>query len=292
MNLPTRAELTISFPGPPSKHPADLERAQTLLQEHGCFIARGLLSAKEVALIQDELSRLIDLRYRARGEQRPAGGRFDAGIMDLVAKDRAEGSFIYNACRQLLSVHALDVKSELVELSKALIRTDFICASNVKMMRMDLPHEEKFLYPWHQDFPYVQDSEDALVYWFTIHDLVGNNGGLVCALGSHRDGVHPVVVPDADNQSKNRAHSISLADPALPDRFPQFHLSEFEVGELLVFSTLLLHRSIENTSAHPRWSVQLRHGNFANERIVKKGWPGGNSLTASFVKTHPEYVRS
>jgi ectoine hydroxylase-related dioxygenase (phytanoyl-CoA dioxygenase family) len=291
MNLPTREQLTIPFSDLSSRNQPHLEKAQTLLREYGCFIARGLLSEREIALIQDELSRLIDLRYRARGERRPSGDRFDVGIMDLVSKDRAEGAFIYNACRQLMSIHALDVKPELVELSKALIRTDFVCASNVKMMRMDLPHEAKFLYPWHQDFPYVQDSEDALVYWFTIHDLVGDNGGLVCALGSHREGVLPVVVPDADNQSKNRAHSIALADPSVPDKFPQFDLRYLAVGEVLVFNTLLLHRSIENTSTQPRWSVQLRHGNFSNERIVKKGWPGGNSLTASFSKTHPEYVR-
>jgi ectoine hydroxylase-related dioxygenase (phytanoyl-CoA dioxygenase family) len=159
------------------------------------------------------------------------------------------------------------------------------------MMRMDLPKEEKFLYPWHQDFPYVQDSEDALVYWFTIHDLVGNNGGVVCALGSHRQGVFPVTVPDAENDDKNRAHSIRLAEPTLPDTFPQFELAHFNIGEVLVFRTLLLHRSIENVSENPRWSVQLRHGNFANERIVRKGWPGGNSLTTSFLETHPEYVR-
>ena len=266
-------------------------QARPMMDEQGCFIARGMLSVRDIASIQNEVRELIALRMKACGLKPKSSMRFDDGIMELVQKDRQEGAYIYNACRQLLSIHALDVRPALVELSKKLIGSDFLSMSNVKMLRMDLPGEEKFLYPWHQDFPYVQDSDDALVYWFPIHDLVGNNGGLTCALGSHRQGVYPVVAPDAENKNRNRGLSIALADPETPYRFPQFHLTKMAMGDVLVFNTLLLHTSVANDSDRPRWTIQLRHGNYRNERIVKKGWPGGNSLTSSFVTTHPEYVK-
>lgn len=286
----TQAALSLNLGVKAEIEPTVLDQARRLINEFGCFIAKDLFSHSDIDAIQSEVRELIQLRRSVRKLPPVRGSRFDSGIMELIAIDRQEGSFIYNACRQLISIHALDVRPQLINLSKALIATDFISASNVKVLRMDLPGEDKFLYPWHQDFPYVQDSEDALVYWFPIHDLLGNGGGLTCAIGSHKHGVYPVVVGDAENKNKNRALSISLAEPNTPHRFPQFSLTEMKAGDVLVFKTLLLHTSIANHGELPRWTIQLRHGNYRNSKIVEKGWPGGNSLTSSFEVTHPEYV--
>jgi hypothetical protein len=268
-------------------------RARALLTEYGAFVACGLIGERELTPVHEDIGRLIALKRRhlglAQNIGETDGARFDEGFPELCRVDRAHGGTIYNACRRLMPVHHLATHASLQSLSRALMHTETLVASTLNAVRIDHPNEDKYLFLWHQDYPYIQDSEDALVYWIPLQNVNEENGWLHLALGSHTRGVFPVRVVDPGNKSRNGARSIELADMTLPDRFPQVNVP-VKLGEVLVFSTLLLHKSQPNVSRDARWTIQLRHGNFEHPRAIARDWPGGLIENVPFEDSHPEYV--
>jgi ectoine hydroxylase-related dioxygenase (phytanoyl-CoA dioxygenase family) len=49
--------------------------------------------------------------------------------------------------------------------------------------------------------------------------------------------------------------------------------TSFEVGDLLIFSAFLVHRSGENITKNIRWSIQLRYNNMTEPTFKERGFP-------------------
>ncbi len=267
---------------------AALQAASQLYKTWGCFVATAWLD-EELQEVRTELARLIALALAQAGLPLPAQpDRFDAGLAALEASAPAAVSAIFAAARRLASVHQLSVHPQLLALSRHLMGTDLVMASPYKPVRMDSQARESRLLPWHQDYPYAQDSLDGLVYWIPLQPVDNHNGCVVVAPGSHHSGVYPVKVTRYPIEKRGH-RDLALADPAVAEAFP--HLSvPINQGDVLVFSSLLLHRSQPNASPHVRWTVQIRHGNFAHPVSVEKGWPRGHYESHWFDESHPEHV--
>ena len=161
-----------------------LVQAKKHLQNYGCFIARGLLQKQELQPMQCEITQLIDILRKHHPNLPPIVGsteRFDRGFLELVKHNPKISSIIYNACRRLTSVHQLSVTDKLLNLSKNLLQTDLIMSNPYKTIRIDCQQREDYLLPWHQDYPYVQDSPDALIYWIPLQDVDEENGCMMVA---------------------------------------------------------------------------------------------------------------
>jgi Phytanoyl-CoA dioxygenase (PhyH) len=293
-NLVTARELAIDYSSSDPEALADSDRqAHFLLDKYGCFLAKGVFGCEDLVPIRRDIKRLIELRMKRAGLNKAAfesdQGNFDDQFLQLNELDRAHGGVIYNACRRLMPVHQIAVAPKLVRMSKTLMSTETIIACTLNAVRIDHPNEDKFLFPWHQDYPYVQDSEDALVYWIPLRDVNEEDGCLTIALGSHRRGILPLRVDDPFNRNKNGARTVAIADFSVLNEFQKISLPVRE-GEFLVFSTLTLHASGPNRGKRARWTVQVRHGNFENPKAVSRDWPGGMIEGVRFEQTHPEYV--
>jgi hypothetical protein len=276
--------------GPDGSAAAD-RRARGRWEEHGCFLARGLLDDGELGPIRRDLRRLIALRREALGlPESPAGpgARFDDGLPGLVAVRRTEALVVQDAFRLLLSVQQVGVSPPLVRLSRQLLGTETIGLSPTNNnAKVSLPGEDEYLFPWHQDYPYVQDSEDGLVYWAPLHDCGEEEGCLWVAPGSHKLGLLPLR--RVDPSAGTPVLAFELADPGVADRFPRVRVP-VRAGDVLVFSTLLLHAGGANRCGRPRWTLQIRHGNFEHPRAVGRGWPSARVEKVSFAVSHPGYV--
>ncbi|MBK8266374.1 MAG: phytanoyl-CoA dioxygenase family protein [Nannocystis sp.] len=265
-------------------------RAQAMFAEHGMFIAQGLLPVALLDDIRREIRRLIELGWSIAGGPRPPAGGFDSGFAALSAADPNASEAIFGACRRLASVHRLSVESALLELSARLMDTDMVMVPPYKPVRIDYGPRADALLPWHQDYPYAQDSPDGVVYWIPLADVDEQNGCLRAIPGSHADGVHPVeMIPPLADAAPIKGLRLTASDYLACERRPQLSLP-MRVGEVLVLSALLLHRSQPNTSGAVRWTVQVRHGNFAHPTAVAKGWPRGHYEGHWFDETHPEHV--
>ncbi len=207
----------------------------------------------------------------------------------LCARNREKGGEIYRATRHFSSTHKLLVKEKNLQLAKLFMQTDAINVIPYVPLRIDIKGEEEYLFDWHQDYPYTQGSTDGIVIWAPLFDVENGEGGVKFKPGSHQLGILPVIVNDHHNSQKNGAHSIRLADLTSCDNQDAYTI-DVAAGDALVFSTLLLHKSLPLNTSKIRWTTQLRYGNFYHPDSVQRGWPGGMIEGCWFEKDHPEFI--
>jgi hypothetical protein len=287
-------DLRIELPTP--DHPeweASLQRAKTLYEEFGAFVAGGVTAGKLLDDICGDVGSLIQLKMCQEGmgdlRAREGASRFDDGFVELNERDREFGGTIYRACRRITPIHQLATSRVFIEIAKGLMETDLLISNGIMAVRIDQPNEDKFLFDWHQDYPFIQDSLDGVVFWMSLHDVDETNGWLRIIPGSHKRGLLPLRITDMDNTQGNRAHSMKIDDLSVVDEMPHLNVP-LKKGDALVFNTLLLHCSQPNRSDRARWTIQVRYGNFRHPTAIEKNWPGTQKMGLHFEASHPEYV--
>lgn len=295
MAAPAAARLEVDFGAcraDPDALTSAIGRARGSFETTGCFLARRLFATEELDPTRRALQRLIELRMRhalvPREQEADGQQRFDDGFLALCCADRSHGGVIYRASRRLLPAHQLSVHPRLVAIAAALMDTQTVIASDDKSIRIDHPGEDTYLFGWHQDYPYIMDSKDAVVFWIPLQDVDESNGCLRVALGSHRLGLLPQRVLDPENQGNNRSRVLDFVTEDEVSQFERVSLP-ISFGDALVFSTLTLHSSQRNQSSRARWTLQFRFGNYENPDAVARGWPGTHR-EASFQASHPDLV--
>lgn len=113
----------------------------------------------------------------------------------------------------------------------------------------------------HQDWRTGQGSLDSAVIWFPMVDAGTDLGALQVIPQSHKTGLLP---------SSTSGYQGGITATLKDEDFIQ---TEFEVGDLLIFSAFLVHQSGNNTTNQIRWSVQLRYNNLAEPTFIERGYP-------------------
>ncbi len=113
----------------------------------------------------------------------------------------------------------------------------------------------------HQDWRTGQGSLDSLVAWFPLVPADEALGALQVIPGSHTAGLMA---------ANTTGYAGSITDALREEDYIQ---TEYEVGDLLLFSAFLVHRSGNNVTRNIRWSVQLRYNNLAEPTFIERGYP-------------------
>ncbi len=108
---------------------------------------------------------------------------------------------------------------------------------------------------WHQDLGVITDEandSDILTVWFPVTRATEENGCLVVAPGSHRDGL------------KLHCHSknpLTLNQPSIPQQllFSEGVPVPMDPGDVLFMQRTTQHRGLPNRSDGIRWSFDLRY---------------------------------
>jgi phytanoyl-CoA hydroxylase len=152
--------------------------------------------------------------------------------------------------RVILLLEKLDLRSPIV--------------STRPEVRTDMPDDERYMQPWHQDWRYGQGSVNSVTLWLPLQDVDASNGTIELMAGSHLYGYL-----GADELSNPRRFAIpDEALPALP-----IATAELKFGETIVFSQFLAHRSGHNVSGRPRITVQARFTDALEPRFLEQGYP-------------------
>lgn len=110
---------------------------------------------------------------------------------------------------------------------------------------------------WHQDNGYTQGRmAEYLTCWLALDDSELENGGLLVIPGSHRGG-----------QREHEWQGVHAVIPAVDDT--QAIALDARAGDLLVFSSLLVHQTVGNVSAERErraWVIQYCRGDQHNEQ--------------------------
>lgn len=116
--------------------------------------------------------------------------------------------------------------------------------------------------PWHQDSYYFNfDQQPQIGLWLAISEATLENGCLSVLPGSHRRPIethHPDQRPGA-NQGYLEVHGLDDAE-AVPVLM--------EPGDLLVFHSYLLHRSVDNLGGSRRAAMVYHYGRAGSKNLA------------------------
>jgi len=103
--------------------------------------------------------------------------------------------------------------------------------------------------PWHQDSLYFDfDRSPQVGVWLATSKATINNGCLFVAPESHREPIHEHL-PDSRPQANVGYMEIRDYD------FSRERGVEMEVGDVLIFHSFLMHKSVDNLSEHRRTAL-------------------------------------
>ena len=270
------------------------EKCASHYQDQGWVLLKGFYDyQKDILPIHQEVNELIRLKL-SKLNLSPVDPPEQETIrqndfLKICSANREEGGDIYRATRHLLSLHRLLIRDENIKLAQVLMKTEYVNVIPYIPIRIDIQGEEKYLFEWHQDYPYIQGSPDSVIFWAPLFGIEEGKGGVKLIPESHKQGVRKVKLLDPFNENKNGAHTIQLEGSENLDREDAWYMT-MEAGDALVFSTLLVHKSIPMDTNGVRWTTQIRYANFSNEDAIQRGWPNGMIEGCRFEEKHGEFV--
>jgi hypothetical protein len=264
-----------------------LQAIQTYRQ-YGCLILKGFVSPMDIEPIRSDLVELVRLQFREEPTlvslcDDPAYDFLGAGLVRLSEVARTRVGYVYDAAMKMLSVRRFGLDARLAAAAEQLLGSKLLSMSNNLIVRIDLPAEEKFLYDWHQDYPYSMVSLNGCTAWIPLNVISMDTGPVVLNPGSHLDGLRKVKPRDAKQSLFVQEQPVAAAEQVCVAG---------EVGDVYLFDLMLLHRSSANVSRIPRLTVSYRYCDMADSRSSRSGWPCFYSQGREFRQVYPEFVES
>jgi Phytanoyl-CoA dioxygenase (PhyH) len=248
---------------------------------------------RDIEPIREGVRRIVELVAKKYGVEAPwatPDEAMSAGYLAVAAANRRWGSEVYDAVKQIAAFMALVADRRNSDLFER-IREGSVpgIAGGGYGIRIDAPAEEKYRAPWHQEFPAQLRSLDGLVFWSPLVAIEPDMGPVEVAVGSHRDGIVPVYEDD-EGIGKSGAYALHLdREQERIAKYPRIAPCT-RPGDLILMDFLTLHQSGRNTGTRPRWSMQFRYFNFANETGQKIGWRGSFAANEVFSALMPELL--
>lgn len=261
--------------------------------DNGFLVIGGFYDPADILAVQSGIYAIIGAVMARHGvaDTRPdfSAAAFDAGYMDLIRQNRAWGGEIYDLVKEIPAFTRL-IAHPAHETIMRQLRPGAVPALTAggSGIRIDNPNEDRFRAMWHQEYPAQLKSPDGLVFWSPLAPITEDLGPVMLCPGSQREGPLPVCHADPENAGRSGAYALKLAgETELLSRYDKVApLSK--PGDLVILDFLVLHASGYNRSDRPRWSMQFRYYNLANETGRGHGWTGSYAAGVDFRSVHPE----
>jgi len=249
---------------------------------------------EEINPIKKGIRKILDLMVKKYNIDMPKlefnVDNFDYGYKELISKDRKYGGEVYDAIKQIpafLRLVSLK-KNEILFKKIREVKFSGISAQGYGI-RIDNPNEEKYRSLWHYEYRDQFRSQDGIVFWSPLVQIVNEMGPVMICPKSHVDGLRRSYINDPDNPEKSGVYSLRLENEA--DTINKYGIVQplSSPGDLIIMDFLTLHSSGENTCNRSRWSMQFRYFNFEHPSGIDISWRGvSNQLKLEEV--HPELV--
>lgn len=233
----------------------------------GYLLIKGFFSKEEIAQIYLEARQIFGIQIeRVLGKNVDIDDKdtFEKAMFEFFEKDFVSFVNTGKQVQHLISMHRLGTEEKITNLLKDLgyempvIAVRPAMQFNSRYLSKDGSHWKLGA---HQDWRTGQGSLDSIVLWFPLIDCGEALGALQVIPGSHTWGLMT-----ADTSGYTGSIQENLKDE-------DFIQTEFEVGDLLIFSAFLIHQSGDNVTQNIRWSIQLRYNNMNEGTFIERGFP-------------------
>lgn len=113
--------------------------------------------------------------------------------------------------------------------------------------------------PPHQDWNSIRGSSDCTVVWMPLIDATKKLGALRIVPNSH---LHGSLMSGVDG-------GFGTVNKYKPDDYIDVPMNK---GDVLFFSSFLVHESGDNTSKNIRWSCNFRYNNLVDKDFIKRNY--------------------
>ena len=237
-----------------------IEQAQykSQFEREGYLLLRGLLPPNDLAGLMGRVEEAVDRRTRSLFDQgkitdlhenEPLAYRWQRVFEDM-------GGFQQRRSwdEDVISEELFEIMrhSRVLDVLENLIGPEII-ATGLIALRPKVPQDKRTTVLWHQDSHYFgQDSaaERIVTVWIPLVDAREENGCMQVIPQSHDWGYVDAEI-DPDHQAYKPIEDPETRGTPMS--------CEMDVGDVLIFGNLTLHRSLPNSSDHTRWSIDLRY---------------------------------
>ncbi|NIR51452.1 phytanoyl-CoA dioxygenase family protein, partial [candidate division KSB1 bacterium] len=142
---------------------------------------------------------------------------------------------VYREIQKLENFHRLSHDSNIIS-TLCTIMNDRVFPHPRNIARVTLPGSTKMTTPSHQDYVFIQGSQQFFTLWMPLSDCPRELGGLIVARGSHKNGVFPT------HEAEGTGGLCSVVD----DDAQEWVSSDFRLGDAILFHSLMVHKAYPN----------------------------------------------
>ena len=229
-------------------------------REKGYVVLTDLYSHEELVRARDQVFALFARRFSDLNRD---GLGEEALLEHFYDSERERWRECARRMWDLLGVYALAASPSVDAVLRKLGLGEPIISTRPEI-RTDMPGDEQYMQPWHQDWRYGQGSTNAVTIWTPLRDVGVENGTIDVMPATHLFGY-------LETEELSNPRRFSIVDPRLDEL--DHEPAEMRLGEAIVFSQLLVHRSGFNRSGRARVTVQTRFTDAAEPEFVRHGYP-------------------
>lgn len=224
------------------------EALRRRFQDEGYLYLRGLLDVSRVRALQEDIFACC----REKGWFDPGTTSIENGPPVVVPVNEGEAPFfrVYDEVQKLESLHTQAHDSDITRVMRMLLdETAF--PHPLSICRLIFPDNNEAITPPHQDYPNNQGTTELYACWMPLVDCPVERGGLAMLPGSHRYGLLPLEF----SLGPGNRQAVVPAELAQQSWVG----GDYRPGDVLIFHSLMLHRSLPNLTDRMRLSVDFRY---------------------------------
>jgi phytanoyl-CoA hydroxylase len=236
-------------------------------RDDGYFVARGILPIGELDQINREIAELFVIQLEARGLPVDAGmtrSALHSNARRLLKADVAAYIGAARLTQDLPSVHRMLLSQPIMDLVAVLglARPVVSAKPSIHIMSDELRIPNGYhKSPPHQDWRSMQGSLDSIVLWMPTVPVTARSHPLEVVPGSHRLGLLDTA---------EHIMTPTVNDPRIMDE--SFVPVPTEPGDVIVFTSFMVHRTGEQGDGNVRIALSTRFNNAREPTYVKRGF--------------------
>jgi hypothetical protein len=231
------------------------------LHEEGYVIYRNFFPPEVIHQLKNQAQNIFQIQFDYFG--------YDGSFKENMIKLFEEQFDIFSNCGKqiqqgLIELYQIAFNEKLINKLRELgLNFPNVCTRPVLFFNHPRLAKEQQYYktPKHQDWPSMQSSSDSVVVWVPLVDVDWENGAVV---------FYP------------KTHKLGPLTDKLEGGFGKVEIDEFKydriqpnmsVGDIVIFSTLLVHESGNILDDSIRWSCHFRYTNMLDPEYIERGFP-------------------
>ena len=222
------------------------EALQQRFQQDGYLFLKTVADPGALWGLREKITAILARYSWLRSDAKP----IDA-VPGTIAVVEGEEAYleVYDQIQKLEEFHRIPHQAGIQAVFKSLLG-DSAFPHPLSIARLVFPDNDAWSTPPHQDYPNNQGTKELYACWLPLSECRCQHGSLSVLEGSHHFGVLPLEF------ALGAGHRQAVLDERL--NALAWVGGDFQLGDMLIFHSLTLHRSLHNSTDRMRLSVDYR----------------------------------